>query len=403
VLSDGRLLSWSADGTLRLWTSNGEAVAELAGHSRSVTGATVLNDGRVLSWSADGTLRLWASDATALAAPKGHRSPVRDTLVLSDGRLLSWTDERSGTMWLWDADGAALAELKGHSSWVVGARTLSDGRLLSWSDDGTLRLWMADGAALAEMKGHGSIVESAIALSDGRLLSWSRDGTLRLWTSDGASLAEMKGHSGPVEGAVGLTDGQIMSWSKDGTLRLWASDGTFLSLWLWPYAGVVGVTRVIPHPNRAGVYWVIAGNDVLQVRHQPKDILDEDYTHDVFLSYAREDTDIVCLLYDDLAAAGFSVWYDKDVVGGDRYRDRIRARIDAAKAVVVLWSKASVEADWVIAEASRAHAQGKLVPLRLPPLASGEIPDPFGVLSTVPHGDLDALKRALRHKGLSAR
>ena len=281
VLSDGRLLSWSADGTLRLWMSNGEAVTELEAHSRSVTGATVLNDGRVLSWSADGTLRLWASDATALAAPKGHRSSVRGTLVLSDGRLLSWTDERTGTLWLWDANGTALAELKGHSSWVVGARALSDGRLLSWGDDGTLRLWTVDGASLAEMRGHGSIVESAIALSDGRLLSWSRDGTLRLWTSDGVSLAEMKGHSGPVEGAVGLTDGQILSWSKDGTLRLWASDGTFLSLWLWPYAGVAGVTQVIPHPNRAGVFWVIAGNDVLQVRHQPADILAAVDAHDV--------------------------------------------------------------------------------------------------------------------------
>src|SRR5262249_11531132 len=92
------------------------------------------------------------------------------------------------------------------------------------------------------------------------------DGTLRLWASDGAALAELKGHSGWVLGATALSDGRLLSWSLDGTLRLWASDGTCQALWLWPYASI---TRGIPHSDRRNVYWVIAGNDVLQVRHQP--------------------------------------------------------------------------------------------------------------------------------------
>ena len=252
---------------------------------------------------------------------------------------------------------------------------------------------------LRELKGHSGSVYGATALSDGRLLSWSDfDGTLRLWAADGAPLSELKGHSDRVRGATALSDGRLLSWGDDGTLRLWAADGAFESLWLWPYAGV---TEVIPHPDRPNVYWVIA-DDVLQVRHQPEGAIEVEQTYDVFLSYAREDADTIRALYADLTGAGFSVWYDKGLVGGDRYRDHIRARIDAARAVVVLWSRASVKADWVIAEASRAHGQGKLVPVRLPPLASSEIPDPFGVLATLPHGDLDALKLALARKGAKA-
>jgi hypothetical protein len=263
ALSDGRLLSWSYDGTLRLWAGDGTALAELKGHSSSVLGATALSDGRLLSWSDDKTLRLWASDGTALAELKGHRDPVYGAMALSDGRLLSWSHD--GTLRLWASDGAALAELEGHWDPVYGVTALSDGRLLSWSSGRTPRLWASDGAALAELKGHSESVRGAAAMSDGRLLSWGNDCTPRLWASDGEALAELTGHTRCVRGATALSDGRLLSWSEDGTLRLWASDGICQSLWVWPYAAV---TRVIPHSDRRNVYWVIAGNDVLQVRHQ---------------------------------------------------------------------------------------------------------------------------------------
>ena len=58
LLPDGRVLSWSADGTLRVWdVATGEGRA-LTGQG-SVNGALLLPDGRVLSWSDDGTLRVW--------------------------------------------------------------------------------------------------------------------------------------------------------------------------------------------------------------------------------------------------------------------------------------------------------------------------------------------------------
>jgi hypothetical protein len=228
-----------------------------------------------------------------------------------------------------------------------------------------------------------------------------------MWSSDGAALTELQGHTAYIGGVATLTDGRLLSWSGDGTLRLWAADGTFLSLWLWPYAGI---DRVVPNPNRPNVYWVIAGNDVLQVRHQPEGTLVAEEEHEVFLSYAREDAAIVRSLHADLNGAGFRVWYDRDIAAGigagEDFRKRIRAQIDAAKAVVVLWSKASAESDWVIAEASRAHDRRKLIPLLLAPLRPQDVPDPFAVLDILPYaanGDIAALKRALERKGIRAR
>jgi WD40 repeat protein len=112
------------------------------GHTSLVIGAMELADGRLLSWSYDGTLRIWHSqNGLCLATLEGHKDNVIDSLELADGRLLSWSGDK--TLRLWDSrSGACLATLEGHKDWIVGALELNDGRLLSWSEyDHTLRLW----------------------------------------------------------------------------------------------------------------------------------------------------------------------------------------------------------------------------------------------------------------------
>jgi WD40 repeat protein len=64
ALSDGRVLSWSRDATLRVWDlATGESRA-LTGHDALVEGAQLLPDGRVLSRSHDWSIRLWDIDGT---------------------------------------------------------------------------------------------------------------------------------------------------------------------------------------------------------------------------------------------------------------------------------------------------------------------------------------------------
>lgn len=59
VLPDGRALSASLDGTLRLWDLESGESRALAGHTDRVTALVVLPDGRVLSGSDDWSVIVW--------------------------------------------------------------------------------------------------------------------------------------------------------------------------------------------------------------------------------------------------------------------------------------------------------------------------------------------------------
>ena len=96
----------------------------------------------------------------------------------------------------------------------------------------------------------------------------------------------------------------------------------------------------------------------------------------VFLSYAREDTVRVRPLAAALEKDGHIVWWDEQIAGGDQFTQAIQDALDKADAVVVAWSKTSVQSAWVRDEAAHGRDSGKLVPVSidgsLPPLGFRE-------------------------------
>lgn len=104
-----------------------------------------------------------------------------------------------------------------------------------------------------------------------------------------------------------------------------------------------------------------------------------DSTADVFVSYKAEDRARLKPLVSALEAEGFSVWWDAHIGGGVDWREDIQEHLDAAKCVIVAWSKRSVGQDgrFVRDEATRAQRRGVYLPLRLdevePPLGFGEV------------------------------
>ena len=85
---------------------------------------------------------------------------------------------------------------------------------------------------------------------------------------------------------------------------------------------------------------------------------------DIFISYARADKARVTPLVAALEAQGWSVWWDPEITPGQEFDSQISAALDAAKAVVVVWSPASVDSRWVRGEAREAADRGVLVPVR---------------------------------------
>lgn len=101
---------------------------------------------------------------------------------------------------------------------------------------------------------------------------------------------------------------------------------------------------------------------------------------DVFISYATEFIDLSAKLAAALEKAGYSVWWDRSLVGGDSYRHVIVREIRDSRATVVLWTPAAIESDWVYSEASRGYRQKKLVPVKTADLELDDIPPPFDAL-----------------------
>lgn len=101
--------------------------------------------------------------------------------------------------------------------------------------------------------------------------------------------------------------------------------------------------------------------------------------NEVFVSYKREDEPRVGRLVLALEHAGFSVWWDRGLRGGESWRAQIQSALDAAKCVIVVWTHESIgpAGDFVRDEAGQARRRGILVPVTLervaPPLGFGEI------------------------------
>jgi hypothetical protein len=68
---------------------------------------------------------------------------------------------------------------------------------------------------------------------------------------------------------------------------------------------------------------------------------------DVFVSYASRDRDAVKPLVDRLERAGWSIWWDREIGAGTAFDRKIEQALDQARCVVVVWSKAAVESEWV--------------------------------------------------------
>lgn len=96
----------------------------------------------------------------------------------------------------------------------------------------------------------------------------------------------------------------------------------------------------------------------------------------IFLSYAHDDRVKAQRLAAALARRGYIVWWDRLIEGGASFAKSIRDALEAADAVVVLWSAKSVESDWVCDEAAQGRDRHRLVPLSLdgslPPLGFGQ-------------------------------
>ena len=245
---DGAVLSWSADGDLRVWRFRAPTGADTHanGHERAIVGATFLRDGRALTWSDDGTLRTWRNGQQD-SKITGHLGGVLNVWQLTDGSVVS--SGKDHTLKLWDIETTRpIARFEGHGHRLRFIDLMPDGRMIG-RDVHDLYVWDgATGLEIARCHGHTDEIKGARVLSLDHLLSWSADGTVRIWEmASGRCVACLDGHrkAGSVNGAVLSRQGHLFTWSYDG-IRMWDTDS-------WTQVG------------RINFHWHVRGLEMLDI------------------------------------------------------------------------------------------------------------------------------------------
>jgi hypothetical protein len=103
-------------------------------------------------------------------------------------------------------------------------------------------------------------------------------------------------------------------------------------------------------------------------------------THDIFVSYSREDSNLVDEVVEHLRNSDLDIWRDRqEMVLGERIRERILNGIQSSSVVLVFISRHSVESRWVLGELDTAmmlemSGDTKVVPVFLGRIADEKIP-----------------------------
>jgi len=91
-------------------------------------------------------------------------------------------------------------------------------------------------------------------------------------------------------------------------------------------------------------------------------------TNQIFISYSKKDSDFAHKLANDLKAAGFKIWIDESIAGGDQWRETIEKNLKDASEVIIVVSPNSMASQWVQHEGSLAYGWGKqLFPILIEP------------------------------------
>lgn len=308
---DGKhMITGGGDGNVCVWTYDAPAAAgpirTLGRHGQRVLALAVAADGRVVSGSHDGTVRMW--DMTPPAEPDGYTrppgrpfaeepSPVRALAVLPNSpRVAVGTDAGSVSVRNLDT-GQVVYTLAGCGGSITALATSADGRwLIVGSGSGKVTLWDLSRPAPAPPRActlveRGSRICAVAATPDGRhAIAGNSDGTLRVWDL-AAALVETRnasmpaGHCDWVAAVAATPDGRrAVTGSGDGTIQVWdlaAPFGPASAHTLTADAGEIKAVAITPDGHL-----VLSGGDDFRMRVWSVDTRQEENSpgeHDGFI------------------------------------------------------------------------------------------------------------------------
>lgn len=188
---EGTFLSSSWDLTAKLWDMNdlSKPQLNLVGHTAAVWCVLDLSNGSIVTGSADKLVIVWAKDGTLQHKLTGHTDCIRDIANIKEDEFITCAND--ATIRHWSAKlGACLGTYCGHENYIYSiAATLSGTYVYSSGEDRTIRIW------------HNTKINQTIVLPtqsiwcinllpNGDIVAGSSDGAVRIFSSDPARHAD---------------------------------------------------------------------------------------------------------------------------------------------------------------------------------------------------------------------
>ncbi|XP_060269073.1 apoptotic protease-activating factor 1 isoform X12 [Ovis aries] len=162
--ADGKtLISSSDDSAVQIWNWQSEDPFFLQAHQETVKDFKLLKNSRLLSWSFDGTVKVW--NITTRRIEKDfvcHQDTVLSCDISSDGAKFSSTSaDKTAKIWSFELL-SPLHELRGHKGCVRCSSFSVDNTMLATGDDnGEIRIWNVSNGELLHLCAPISVEEGA--------------------------------------------------------------------------------------------------------------------------------------------------------------------------------------------------------------------------------------------------
>ena len=228
-----RLYSGNADGALQGWTvASGNLLWQhAAAHNGPVNTVARTPDGqRLVSGGADGTIHIWeASTGQVVPSQMSQPGAINSLVVTSDSQYII-SGGSDSAIYFWRMETGELERtLEGHDSFINALSLSPDGRFLfSASADGTIRKWdIKTGDLIHALAGHQTYVNDMVFSRDGlTLTTGSADKTVRIWDVEtGAAEQVLTGFGMLIDHVVVSPSGQILTASRAASaIKIWQRD-----------------------------------------------------------------------------------------------------------------------------------------------------------------------------------
>ncbi|ESA36472.1 wd-40 repeat protein [Leptolyngbya sp. Heron Island J] len=232
-----RLAIADYDGKVTLWSRQDDSLQPLGnGHQQAVREVSFHpTEPRLATVGDDGSVKIWDFNGQQLNSLDEHQAAVDAVAYSPDGRFLV-TGGIDQTVILWDSDGNRLQTIENLPSAVLsldfsqGGQWLTEGDWLAIAmDDGTVQIhpFDPDGAIILEpaitLSGHTAGVTAVQFSPNGTLIATaSVDGTAKIWNRFGKEVYALEGHDGRINGLdFNATGTMLATASNDNTVKLW--------------------------------------------------------------------------------------------------------------------------------------------------------------------------------------